>query len=507
LLQAFERATRAALLVLIVSAAPVLAATLTATDTGWFGSDGRTVAYTGNPHFGNYAVGWDPVDFSEALLLRDFFIFNLAGVSGTITSATLDVPVPSDPPDSGEGYLSYELSEPYQLTSTTTPVSDLTAVYPDNSAQGQTIFGTLGTGTLFASTTVTAADDGQTLQISLNAAALAYLNSNEGNSIALTGQDPSAPSSGPKTSNCATCRFFFTNTDPTGAGVFIQTPEPTLVLGIASTPSVPEPGTFLLLAGPGFLLLLIGARRRDALKFCLPLVLVLTMIPAKATSIISDGGFEEPTPTNPRGMSAYTGSLGDGWTVTSGSVGVYANGNGTGNVSHSGNQFVYLDWGLSSDTLSQTLTTVAGQEYAISYWVADIGPDPLQVTFGGSTLFSGTAPTGGVTSSGDYVEYTFDHAASSTSTVLSFTGQYTGVGNGTLLDDVSVTAVSSVPEPATYALLTGGLTAFGLLRKRVSQRGGCCNLDLIRDTRTTRGSRPAIFRLETRHSEYPSAVS
>jgi uncharacterized protein (TIGR03437 family) len=220
---------------------PPASVTVTATDSGWFDNEGRTQAYPGNPRFANYAVGWDPVDFSDAVVLRDFFIFDLSGVSGTITSATLDLYMPASPPDSGNGYLSYEPSEPYQVTSTSSSVNELSLIYLQGNPIGETIFSTLGTGTVFAFTTVSAANDGTTIHIALNAAALQFLNSNQGQSIALSGQDPAAPTSGPTAPSCTgTCRFFFTNTDPTGSGIFRKTPEPTLTLNFATsaTPTI-----------------------------------------------------------------------------------------------------------------------------------------------------------------------------------------------------------------------------------------------------------------------------
>jgi hypothetical protein len=121
----------------------------------------------------------------------------------------------------------------------------------------------------------------------------------------------------------------------------------------------------------------------------------------------------------------------------------------------------FLDWSNSFNTITQTLTTDVGQTYTISYWVADGEPNLLEVTFGGSTLFNGTAPTNGTTA-GDYVEYTFNSTATSTSTVLAFSGQRT-VGGGTLLDDVSV---SAVPEPATWVLTSVALLGLCVLRRR-----------------------------------------
>jgi len=222
---------------LLAIAETALATTLTATISGWFASDGRNVR-NGIAALQNYAVGWDPVDFEQGVVLRNFFVFNLSGVSGTVVSATLNLYVPNKPPDSGFGYLSFEASEPYQLTSTTsTSLADIVQIYGPGSSKGLSIFNTLGTGTVFASTTVTAADQGTTLHLALNAAGLAFLNSNQGNSIVLSGQDPVAPASGPTSSDCSTCRFFFTDTDPTGA-YFKQTPKVTLDLSFAPVPTI-----------------------------------------------------------------------------------------------------------------------------------------------------------------------------------------------------------------------------------------------------------------------------
>ncbi len=178
-----------------------------------------------------------------------------------------------------------------------------------------------------------------------------------------------------------------------------------------------------------------------------------------ASNLVLDPGFESGI------ANSYTGAMGDGWIVTAGTGAICNNdGSGCGNAgtSHAGTQMAFLDWSNSLDTITQTLTTDVGQTYTVSYFVAGTQPNFLEVTFGGSTLFNGTSPNNGVGSTTNYVQYSFDTTATSTSTVLAFSGQRT-VGGEILLDDVSVTAV---PEPSTLVLTSFCLAAI-VWRRRV----------------------------------------
>jgi hypothetical protein len=182
--------------------------------------------------------------------------------------------------------------------------------------------------------------------------------------------------------------------------------------------------------------------------------------PARAL-VVLDGGFEAVGGVTNNGYSLFTGSLGDGWTVTSGEILVER---GTVNgIPHSGNQYAYLDGDFALNTLSQTLPTSPGQQYTISFWIADSDPNLFQATFAGQTLYNGPAPaSGGGFPATHYVNEVFNVTATSTASALTLSGQWTS-GTGTVLDDVSIVAV---PEPAAVILFAGAILAAAVVRDR-----------------------------------------
>jgi len=134
---------------------------------------------------------------------------------------------------------------------------------------------------------------------------------------------------------------------------------------------------------------------------------------------------------------------------------------------NSGNyQAFFADLTANATTISQTLSTQAGDTYLISFFLAQDtapgtgeGSNSLDVMFGGTTLTN----QNNVGVQG-YSEYSFLANATSGSTTLSLT-----LGNGLgefLLDDVSV----SVPEPSTAAGVGIGLLAIMFATRR--QRAG-----------------------------------
>lgn len=196
-----------------------------------------------------------------------------------------------------------------------------------------------------------------------------------------------------------------------------------------------------------------------------PLVFVLFLATAALAqaNIVSDPGFESAGLSCNFVSGGYTGNIDGSWSATQGTISICDSADGLGAVPHSGEQFAYLDFASTVNTLSQTLTTTPGQEYEITFWLADTYANPVAVYFG-ADAFYGSAPrtVSQVRATTRRSPYTL--LATSTSTVLSFSGYYSD-GFGTLLDDVSV---SPVPEPGTLGIAAVALLGVFIARKRHS---------------------------------------
>jgi hypothetical protein len=123
--------------------------------------------------------------------------------------------------------------------------------------------------------------------------------------------------------------------------------------------------------------------------------------------------------------------------------------------SNSGNWFLEMGPKGSDGTLSQTLTTITGQDYAFAFYLASEGDSPSDFSayWDGTQLLSLTNPNSGVayTSGGAYTLYTYTVTGTGSDTIQFDFRDDPGV---LLLDDISV---SAVPEPDTFSLLILGL--------------------------------------------------
>lgn len=145
--------------------------------------DSGTYSYEGYSSAGgtNYLAG----DTAAAGVneIRNFFIFDLSAVPGTVAFAALQLYNPGDPPDSGNGFSSPDPFETYVLNEVITDIATLAAGGTGLVA----IFDDLGDGTQFGSIDIDASDNATSVLIPLNQDAVTSINSAMGGSWAVGG--------------------------------------------------------------------------------------------------------------------------------------------------------------------------------------------------------------------------------------------------------------------------------------------------------------------------------
>lgn len=213
---------------------PALAVTLDATRFGIYENFGAGANdFSHSPDTGQlkrYDVGSSFSDGTTTILQRDYFVFNLAGVTGTVTGATLSIFSPSHPTQTNA-------SDTLVISDVTTPVNTLIGNAEGVGAYGSE-FADLANGTQYGSVLLNPAtiQVGTQIDISLGNA-LGDINAHQGGLFAVGGTISGIPGNlisggGPYYLSPGTFAPF--------AQLTLQT----------STTSVPEP-TSLLLLGAG----------------------------------------------------------------------------------------------------------------------------------------------------------------------------------------------------------------------------------------------------------------
>ncbi len=180
------------------------------------------------------------------------------------------------------------------------------------------------------------------------------------------------------------------------------------------------------------------------------LALATAALSASAQNLVVNPGFE-------------TGTF-SGYTTTPAAHGSFAfvSGAGPNAAPHSGTYAaVFGAVGGLPDTISQTLATVPGLSYTVSYYLRNSSPNAGNASLQSFTAsFGGVSQTTGVATS-TYSLQTFTAIATSSSTTLSLGGY--DPKDFYNLDDISVVA-NPAPEPSALAAL--GLGAVVLVKRR-----------------------------------------
>lgn len=240
-----------------VGASPVPAAltSITAEDSGFFNAEGRSSKNDGfllgaADAAYNYSVGAIdevPPLSGDDVPRKNYFVFDLTGVTGDISGAAVMLYNPAS------GYSSPDATEDYALSGVPASsmgemaafASDISMTYditdPGDLAAAKMLYGELAAIPDFGFKTVSAADDDSMVTIPLDPAGVDYLNMFKGGKVVIAGLVTTLDGA-PGADEVV---FGFTKPLPPGAadpGITAPTPTPVLHLDV-----VPEPSSVSLL--------------------------------------------------------------------------------------------------------------------------------------------------------------------------------------------------------------------------------------------------------------------
>jgi hypothetical protein len=198
--------------------------------------------------------------------------------------------------------------------------------------------------------------------------------------------------------------------------------------------------------------------------------LVGAAVPASASNLLVNGGFENPTlgyQLVPGGNSTAIA----GWTAVLSGVEHYNSpAYGLGPAADGVMVVDLANYTYSAGGIEQAVPTVAGQSYDVSFFAGNTrssgrtGTGIVKVTIDGATTLDFNTPvaTSGLTV---WEQRSFSFVAGDSSTTLRFWNNQNANAYFALIDGVGAQA-APVPEPQTWALMLAGLLATARVARR-----------------------------------------
>jgi hypothetical protein len=202
--------------------------------------------------------------------------------------------------------------------------------------------------------------------------------------------------------------------------------------------------------------------------FALVAALSLTST-AQAANLITNGGFEDPVITSGfvNFVAPSTGIT--GWTVQTNSVDIVSNTFGA--PAFEGTQFLDLVGFGSTGGVAQSIATVAGTRYKLSFAYSHnsfggLSSASADVTVAGigSLLATSITHSTGSPPNLDWKLFSGSFVADAPTALLLFNETSGGGNAGVLFDAVSISA--AVPEAATWAMMIAGFGLVGAATRR-----------------------------------------
>ncbi len=217
-------------LICLAGAAPASADEISSIFSGGIHASGTT-----SPGFFNYYVGYSVP--STPVERRNYFIFDMAGVTTPVASAKLKLFLPGGP-SMALGFISSDPTEDYRISGSAFPWMAYADAFSGTAPPPLlgAMFGTMGAGPAYGLTTISGADGGTDVVIDLSLAAIIDINASLGSKFLITGRLPDIHPASPGT--------------PPSELVFAYTdiPDPLIPFPRLELTFVPSPGTCVPLA-------------------------------------------------------------------------------------------------------------------------------------------------------------------------------------------------------------------------------------------------------------------